>query len=117
VFRLSADGSAANILVGWSVDHAGLRTERDWRPVLASPSRWAEFHRFVRTGLAVGIDIGPARLGIKAFEYVLLYEGCAFDKIDPAVPPFQKPDVPIPRNINQTFNVSSVACVIDEDWR
>src|SRR5262249_16916086 len=111
------DHFAANVFVRWNVNHSGLRTERNRRPVLSAPQRRTELRHLAGTRLSVGIDNWPSCFRVETLVHVLPYKRFAFDKTDFAAGPLEEPQISIASDVNQTFVGSAAALEIHQDRR
>src|SRR5262249_52829490 len=98
-------------------DHACLRTESDGRPVLSTPKRRTKVGHLSRARLAVRIHFRSSGLGVQTLVHILVDERLALDKADLSARSFQKPQVAVAADVNQTFIRSRATFEIDEDWR
>ncbi len=117
VFDLFAHRCLAKILVGWDINHARLRTERDRRPVLAAPQRWAEGDLFPRTGLMVGINFRAAAFRINSLEHVLTHVWLAIDEVQTGGAALQEPQVAVAGDVHQTFDAAVPTLEVEQDGR
>src|SRR5262245_14132398 len=89
------DHFAANVFVRWNVNHSGLRTERNRRPVLSAPQRRTELRHLAGTRLSVRIDNWPSCFRVETLVHVLPYKRFAFDKTDFAAGALEEPQISI----------------------
>src|SRR5439155_20932673 len=104
-----SDDASAEILVGRNVNHAGLRAERDRRPVLSAPMGRTEVGLLAGTRLTSGINVRPSGLRVEAPEDVLFHERLALDEVDLAASPLEEPEVAVARDVDQAFDRPAVA--------
>src|SRR5207244_2642342 len=62
-------------------------------------------------------EVAAPRLRIEAAEDVLLHVRLALDEIDLPARPLEKPQVPVARDVDQSFDRAAVARVVDENRR
>src|ERR1700726_3494207 len=98
----------ANVVVGRDVDHASFWTIGNRRPSFSAVDAGAKFGWSIGPGLMRRVDVGPARDGIDAADDVVEYVRLAFDELDGTGAALQKPQVPVARYIDQTFDSSPV---------
>src|SRR5215831_16349569 len=79
--------------------------------------RRTELRLFAGARLPRWIDLRPPGLRIEAREHVLLHVGFAFDEGDRAVRTLEEPHVAVARDIDEAFDRSAPARVVDENRR
>src|SRR5262249_9606238 len=109
VLDLRSHVRSADVVVGGNVDHAGLWTECNRRPVLAAVRSRTEVGTLARSGFAFGIHIRTAGLRIQASKDILKNERLAFNELDRTGASFQEPEISVTRCVNQAFVGSPVA--------
>src|SRR5262249_30285701 len=108
---------SADVVIRGNVNHPRFRAEGDRRPVLPAVRSGTEVGAPVGDGYVLRVTVGPPGFGIETSKDILINERLAFDELDRACASLEEPQVPVARDIDQTFVHAAVPLVVHEDGR
>src|SRR5439155_23826002 len=100
-----------------NIGHPRFWTDSHRRPVLSTVSVRTELCTVAGYRLVRRVNLRSARFRIEALRNILKHVRLSFDVLDRSRTAFEKPQITIARDVDQTFVGSAIALEVHEDRR